>query len=455
MCRRSVIDRIEDAIGHRRLVWFGTRGTDAQPLLQIRQFDGVFGLIAPLGVPSWSEDREAYLELLSGTRVDLNAYSIDADTSTHVRELHRRLRKTFAPGTLVIAYRPTAFLASAYYPRVEYTTYLGSFHGAQAAYEHKPWVETELSARGIATIPWKYFSEDDRTVMLEWMGGRACVLRANYSDGGVGLTLVGAGEELPATIPHYGGGFLAVAPLLDPNIPLNVSACVFRSGEVTVRHPSVQLIGISACTNRRFGYCGNDFGIAADVLGESGASELETLVRHSGKWLREQGYVGAFGVDALLYGGRICLTEINPRFQGSSSAAASVAARIGLSDIYLDHLCAVLGLPAPEQIPLWDQAVEQARTHFRLSQAVCYNVAAAKRMKADTIVPDVAYGEIKAMPDAGIVVQREAMLFKIFATESITATGFDIAPWIAADIQSLTSQLYDCAERVVPALSEA
>jgi hypothetical protein len=450
MDRQSTLNTIQQAIGHRRLVWFGTRGTDAQPLLRIPQFAGVFGLIAPLGVPSWSDENEAYLERLSGERVDLNAYSIDDDTSPSARELHRRLRKAFTPGTLVAAYRPTAFLAAAYYPRIEHTTYLGMFYGSQGAYEHKPWVETELRARGVTTIPWRYFSDDDRQVMLEWMEGRSCVLRANYSDGGIGLTLARPEDEEPLSIPHHAGGFLAVAPLLAPNVPLNVSGCVFRSGETTVRHPSVQLIGPPSCTNRRFGYCGNDFGAVAAVLGETGARELEDLVRRTGQWLRDQGYLGTFGVDALLYGGRVCLTEINPRFQGSSSAAAFIAGRIGMGDVYLDHLSAFLGLPAPEQVPLWDQAVEQAKPDYRLSQAVCHNIGAPKRMRDDTVVPDLRYGDVTATPDAGIIVRAEAMLFKVLAHEIVTTTGFDIPAWLTADIERLTDQLFEPATDDAP-----
>lgn len=451
--RHRAIERIEETIGSRRLVWFGTRGTDAQPLLQIEQFDGVFGLIAPLEVPSWADGREAYLELITRRRVDLNEYSVDADTSPAARELHRRIRDAFRPGTIAVAYRPTAFLAAAYYPRVEYATYLGGFHGAQAAYEHKPWVETELNARGVRTIPWKYFSDDDMAVMSEWMDGRACVVRANYSDGGIGLTLVAADRDRPLAIPHHPGGFLAVAPLLEPNVPLNVSACVFSNGDVTVRHPSVQLIGVPVCTNRRFGYCGNDFAAVARLLGERGSHELEDIARRTGAWLREQGYVGTFGVDALLYEGRVCLTEINPRFQGSSAAAASVASRIGFSDVYLDHLSAVLGVAAPEQISLWEQACEQAKSGYALSQTVCYNIGEPRRLRPNAVIPDLRYGDIKATPNEGIVVDREAMLFKIFATGSITSDGFHIEPWIASDIKSLTEQLYECA--VTPPMVDA
>ena len=214
MDRISAIQKIEDKIGHRRLLWVGTRGSDAQPLLRIGQFAGVFGLIAPLGVSYSPDGSEAYLENLSGTRIDLNSYSVDQDNSDHAWELNRLIRKALTPGTLVIAYRPTAFLAAACYSRIEHATYLGIFHGFQSAYEHKPWVETELAARGVSTIPWRYFCDDDRAVMLEWMEGRSCVIRANYSDGGAGLTLVRFNEEQDIKMPSHTGGFLAVAPFL-------------------------------------------------------------------------------------------------------------------------------------------------------------------------------------------------------------------------------------------------
>ena len=83
---------------------------------------------------------------------------------------------------------------------------------------------------------------------------------------------------------------------------MNVDGCIFRDGTIHIRHPSLQLIGIPSCTNRSFGYCGNDFAFAvANVLGEKGLSELETITQHTGEWLYTQGYIGAFGVDAMLY----------------------------------------------------------------------------------------------------------------------------------------------------------
>ena len=439
--RKTTIAALENAVGHRRLIWVGTRGTDAQPLLALSQFDGVVGLIAPLGVPSWGHGAEAYLERISGERVDLNAYSIDTDDSVHRRELAARLRRALSAGTMAVAYRPSAFLASAYFTRSENVAYLGMFHGAQAAFEHKPWVETELAASGVPIIPWRYFADDDRALLEEWVGDRRFVLRANYSDGGRGVEFSGSGAQLQT--PVHDGGFIAASPFLDPNVPLNVSGCVFPNGDVSVRSPSIQLIGIPSCTNRRFGYCGNDFAAVYDVLGDDGLDELERLVRATGSWLHRRGYVGAFGLDALAYEGAIYLAEINPRFQGSSAAASSIMAAAGESDTYLDHLAAVLGLEGfGGYPPLREQGYLQSREGHRLAQVVCYNIGETCVRRPDSFIPDLSFGEVKGAPEEDVCVLPEAMLFKMFVRGAVTASGFDVDAHTAATITSLSSSVF-------------
>jgi hypothetical protein len=448
MSRQGTIQAIEQEIGHRHLIWVGTRGTDAQPLLCIDQFCGVFCLISPLGVPSWATENEVYLENISRHRVDLNIYAIDDDKSVHLQQLHRNLRDALMPGTLIAAYRPTAFLAAAYYPRINNCSYLGMFHGSQAAYEHKPWVETELAEFGINIIPWRYFCDDDRLVMLEWMEGKSCVLRSNYSDGGAGLTLVRADQKIEdIVIPKHHEIFFAVAPLLEPTIPLNVSGCVFPDGTVTVRHPSIQLIGIPECTNRSFGYCGNDFSSVRDILEKNTIHQLESLVQRTGQWLYIKGYRGAFGVDVLIDNGdTIYLTEINPRFQGSSAVAALSAAESGLEDIYLDHLSAFLDIP-PQTVSLWEQICEQANQQDHKGQIICYNTGNPKQLYPDSCAPDLDYGDIKGIPGQGITVDNEAMLFKILVAEKISQTGFDLPQHIAFDIPQLIAALYQTIEQ--------
>jgi hypothetical protein len=444
--RSGWIHEIERLIGRRRLLWFGTRGTDALPLLSLRQFSGVFSLVAPLGLASWNDSQETCLELLSGRRVDLNSYTIDEDSSSEARELHRRLVAALEPGTVLAPYRPCVFLSSAYFPRMEFTTYLGMFIGQQAAYEHKPWVESELARVGLPIIPWRYFLDEDGPVLAEWMEGRAMVLRANYSDGGRGLTMVQANDDPRLHLPPHTEGFLAAAPFLHPNVPLNVSGCVFPDGTVTVHGPSLQLIGISACTTRPFGYCGNDFAAVGAALDKEALGQLERLVVDTGRWLHTTGYRGAFGLDALYYEGSIWLTEVNPRFQGSSAAAARVANRTGLPDVYLDHLAAFLGATPSQQRPsLAEVADLQTEEGARASQIVCYNIGEPRRLRQDVVVPEPDSGTLHGIPDDDVVVETEGMLFKLLVDQPVTRDGFSLSEDVGRTVRDLNHGLFEVA----------
>jgi hypothetical protein len=284
--------------------------------------------------------------------------------------------------------------------------------------------------------------------MGEWVeslsrDGGQYVLRANYSDGGAGLMVGGDDDSGPGKLQHD-GGFLAVSSFLEPSVPLNVSGCVFPSGTVTVRSPSVQLIGLPSCTTRRFGYCGNDFAAVHSILGDQGLDELQGIAAETGAWLWQRGYLGAFGLDALLWNGQIHLTEVNPRFQGCSAAAAELMAEVGMADIYLDHLAAMLGLAAPaDQSPLREQGQEQARQGHKLAQVVCYNTGVAQRLRRGVVIPDLDYGELKGTPDEDILVAPEAMLFKLFVYDQVTTTGGDLPTRLSDDIAQLKTQLFD------------
>jgi len=52
--------------------------------------------------------------------------------------------------------------------------------------------------------------------------------------------------------------------------------------------------------------------------------EFDLMVRRVGEWLAGKGFLGAFGIDALIFEERLYLTEVNPRFLGSSRLAADL-----------------------------------------------------------------------------------------------------------------------------------
>ena len=308
---RQRVREIERRLAGRRLVYFGTRGTDARPLLEISNLEEVFSQIAPLEAGTI---QETCLETLKRERVDLDRYSIDQDPSEAVHEIRKGLLKAFSRPAAVIPYRPSAVLASACFTRANLVKYMGIFHEFQSCFEHKPWIETQLAELGVPVIPWRYFADDDLSLIREAAEVGPIVLRTNRSDGGAGLTLVEDPSQLQEEWPIHTEGFLAAAPFLNPSIPLNVNACVFPGGEVSLHAPSLQLIGIPGCTNRRFGYCGNDFATAAEL--DRTLDDLEHIVVTSGRWMGRQGYLGAFGVDAIVHEDKVYLVEVNPRFQG-------------------------------------------------------------------------------------------------------------------------------------------
>jgi hypothetical protein len=64
--RKAYITRIENELGSRKLIWIGTRGHDAWPLLEIRQLTEIYSVAAKLG--SLSEPKE---ETLRGVHSDM------------------------------------------------------------------------------------------------------------------------------------------------------------------------------------------------------------------------------------------------------------------------------------------------------------------------------------------------------------------------------------------------
>ncbi|WP_243311180.1 ATP-grasp domain-containing protein [Fundidesulfovibrio agrisoli] len=422
------VAQIVTALQGRQLVYFGTRGADAEPLLKIPNFQVIVSLIAPLQA---STVRETCLETLTSERVELDDYTIDHDTRPVVSEMRRALLREFEGPSALLAYRPCAFLSSAWFPRSDRVQYLGLFHGHQSCFEHKAWMETQLAAFGVPVLPWRFFADEEADIIREWVAVEPIVLRANRSDGGLGVRFVPNPGALEVQWPSHGDGFLAVTEYLSDSISLNINACVFADGSASLHGPSVQLIGIPALTSRTFGYCGNDFG-AAGLLEPSILDSFENLTRLTARWLRSQGYLGVFGVDAIVHKGEVYLTEVNPRFQGSSLLSARVDGELGRSDVFLENLAAFLGLPAQEQPRLRDLAAGQPP----LAHAVAHNLAGQTvRLTAAPHVPDGV--ECRLLPDVGVAIPNDCITFDAVFPGPITADGSRLTDEAAAAIGAL------------------
>lgn len=436
MDRPSFIRTVEKALGLKRLIWFGTRGEDAQPLLALANFAEVFSLIGPMRALSLAN--EMCLEGLRGERLDLDTYSLDEDHSAEAAELRLGLLGSLREPAAILPYRPLSFLSSVYYPRKGHVDFLGMFHERQAPFEHKPWVESGLQAAGVDTVPWKYFADEDRQRVEEELAAfGSLVLRKNKSDGGAGLQLVRDHDELAAAWQLHPEGFFAAAPLLEPSVPINVNACAFADGHVTLHGPSLQLIGIRGLTRRTFGYCGNDFA-APRLFAPTVWDEIEAMVTTVGRWLAGKGYLGAFGVDALLCGNRVYLTEINPRFQGSSALSAWLDAEMRRPDVFLCHMAAHLGLDAIAGPALRDLAAIQPA----VSQVLVHNTAAQPARAVDDGLPSECQYRFQLMPLPGTTIAPEAVICKALVPHGVTHNGLVIAEDVMRQILAFAAGLF-------------
>ncbi|MGB7982984.1 MAG: ATP-grasp domain-containing protein [Candidatus Nanopelagicales bacterium] len=401
----------------------------------MESFRDSFAVAAPLGASRLASD--ITLEEMTGVRLDLDSHDIDDDTSEAAAELRRLVMSRLNRSSALLNYRPYHFTSNIGFALRDRTRALGMFKDRQLAFEYKPWVETELEKEGICTIPWVYVADEFRSDAFRYLDDGPVVLRVSRSSGGAGVYLVRDADELERTWPAGNDHLVAVGPYIADATPLNIGAVVFGPGLVTVHPGSVQLIGLPDCTNRAFGYCGNDFGAFAN-LDQAIISAVETATLTVGKWLGEQGYRGAFGVDFLLKDGELHFAEVNARLQGSTAVAAGMAARVGEPDLVLDHLSALLGVPPSRTTSLRDwttstDPVAQVVVHNNLDARV------ARRGSSMLLSADLAGFDIQLLASERIAIDPGAIVARLVTRDLVTLTGFESTPEAKAAVAALVS----------------
>lgn len=430
----SAMAAVRKALDGRRLIWFGIRGEDGEALLQLPELEASYSITAPLRSGSIAPDANLALEEISGTRPDLDRYDVDLDFGDAAREFRRRLLREVSGRCVLMTYRPSVMVSALAFSMADTMTLAGLFKDRQAAFEYKPWVETSLARRGVRGLGWQYVADEHRSRAKRLVATGPHVVRASRASGGVGIALLESVEDVDRLWPDQADAFVAIAPYLDPTVPVNFSGCVFPDGSVRLHPPSVQLIGIPSCTDRPFGYCGNDFGAVA-TLGDSVLRQLDDLGRVVADWLRDERYLGAFGVDALVHEDKVYFTEINARFQGSSAPSAEIAADLSVPDLFLDHLMAALGVgPETPGLSLTEWAWHQPC----VSQIVVHNTTEQWSVRAEQVPflmlpPGHRHGHLAgaARVDPG------ATLCRVAIPRSVTRTGFEIDASAGALVQDV------------------
>lgn len=443
MSRISYLARLGDRIGNRKLVWFGIRGQDAASLLGFPQFQSSFSMTAPVGAASLEED--VSLEALTGSRVDLDRHDIDLDTRDVVRQMRRMLLASLNSDSLLFPYRAYHFTSNVHFACSETAELVGMFKERQMPFEHKPWVESSLRAEGILTIPWRYLAEERRSDLTGLLDKGPIVLRASRSSGGTGVTLARTPEEIDSRWKPRTDSLIAVAPFLEDALPLNVGACVFPDGSVTVHPGSFQLIGLPECTTRDFGYCGNDLALFKSLPHEI-VDRVDEMTRAVGRWMGRMGYVGAFGIDVLVQGDVVYFSEVNPRFQGSTALTTTACAEAGVSDILLDHLAAFLGVdpdPTTSQLTLrqWNGLMPDR------SQVILHNLKAADVTLAHPmglIPPRNSSVTTEIAPLDGSRVEPGAILCRVVVEAPVSTRGYELVPACRGLVNAMADAFAEC-----------
>jgi hypothetical protein len=421
--RDRQLARVSSAIGDRSLLFFGIRGDDAAPLLRLARFQHCYSVAAPLN--SLSLTSVESLETLTGRRVDLDAYDIDDDKRPVVDDFRRSLMSRLNKPSLVVDYRPSHFLSNIAFAMHETTRALGMFKDRQSAYEYKPWVETEVARLGVRTIGWQYVADEYRQRATAALERGPIVLRVSRSSGGVGIELVTTPEQLELAWPRGRDHLVAVGPYLADAIPLNVGGVVHDPSTVTVHPGSVQLIGVPECTNRQFGYCGNDMA-AFTNLGARRIEQVDDAVRTIGMWLGREGYRGAFGVDFLLDGEILYFAEVNARLQGSTALGSTLAMQSEHVDIVVDHLSALLGVGPVERLTLNDWCDETPPASHMVVHNLLDTPVTLSKPKGLWSLSSSGF-DAQLAPARGTAVEPGAILVRLVGDRAITDNGFDLA----------------------------
>jgi hypothetical protein len=429
--RGERIGAIGEALDGRQLVWFGIRGVDAEALLAVPQFTACFAITAPLEAAKL--EPSIALETAKGSRVDLDAYDIDLDSGGAVNDFREAVLRALARPSAVTTYRPSTFLSDLTFATRDSSRHLGLFKDRQLAFEHKPWVETELHDLGVHTIPWRYYPTERRRRIRVGGAHGPVVLRPSRTSGGAGISVVHDHDELEARWSVGPGQLMGVAPFLGDALPLNVNACVFGPDDITIHPASVQLIGLAGWTDRRFGFCGNDFAAVAD-LPPTVLSQIDATTHTVGRWLGAMGYRGAFGADYLLDGERLYFAEVNARMQGSSRMAAALAARTDHVDLVLDHVSAFLGLDPGRSLTVSDWTRElppaaQVIKHHLGARPITAGVPPIDRLPAGA--------RLSLTPEPGVQIEPGAVAWCVEVPTRVTTSGFELEDRAIAELPAL------------------
>ena len=159
------------------------------------------------------------------------------------------------------------------------------------------------------------------------------VVQNPLGEGGHGTFVIQSKKDL-TRLKNGKNGTGLISPYYENAIPLNVHIIAF-SKEIMIFNPSVQIITLQ---ENRLLYGGCDYSIT-ESLDKRHLKKIKESAKSVGDELKRSGYIGVAGIDFLaLQNGEMLLVEINPRFQGSTTALNLCLKHSGLPSIQELHI---------------------------------------------------------------------------------------------------------------------
>lgn len=323
--------------------WMGQRGHDAEGINRRFPLDFIISCNYGREMPLFFREKDIFsIEKMNGRRNDWSNEDLSASLKGPLgREIREKWISSSKPASL-LCYRSIKRLESP----ASGVRIFAAPERLKRRFDNKILLYRNMDKLGLPRIDSIIDAPGKRSFgELRKEFGMPFVVQFPYGSSGSSTHIIRAEKEYntirkkypsePAVLRRFINGF-----------SLNVNAVV--SGppgktRVLCCYPSVQITGLSECSNSRSAYCGNDYTSSA-LLDEDIMSEMKSQVGIAGRWMASAGYRGVFGMDFVVKGNSVYTVEINPRFQNSTSLHNTLSGMKGAGEraVFFLHIAEFL-----------------------------------------------------------------------------------------------------------------
>ncbi len=259
------------------------------------------------------------------------------------------------------------------------------------------------------------------------------IIQSDSASGGLGTLIFDGDEE---AVKGLADGEYIVSKYHKNNIPVNYHAVIY-DGEIIVLPGSIQLFREE---NGHLIYKGADY-ISYKTVDKAKREQLIGDVRKVAAILQAEGYRGVIGVDAMIYGDRADIIEINLRHQGSTAPLNMGLEKQGYKTVQQLALDACLGIaPTEQDISISDELVIPFSS---------YSYTGVHPEPHADLVLSRAHRELKVARidtdgyKVGDRVDRDVHKFRLCFKSNISALNSEGGVWLHQNVVEPSARIYD------------